>query len=47
RRLLRVLTTDPGTGVMRHSDAGYEEAIEIARKKGIKIPGVTIYKDNS
>ena len=47
RRLLRVLTTDPGTGVMRHSDAGYEEAIETAKKKGIKIPGVTIYKDNS
>jgi urocanate hydratase len=45
RRLLRVLTTDPGTGVMRHTDAGYEEAIETARKKGIKIPGVTIYEE--
>jgi urocanate hydratase len=44
RRLLRVLTTDPGTGVMRHTDAGYEEAIETAQKKGIKIPGVTIYQ---
>jgi len=44
RRLLRVLTTDPGTGVMRHTDAGYEEAIETAKKKGIKIPGVTIYQ---
>ena len=44
RRLLRVLTTDPGTGVMRHVDAGYEEAIETAKKKGIKIPGVTIYR---
>ena len=43
KRLLRVLTTDPGTGVMRHTDAGYEEAIEEAQQKGIKIPGVTIY----
>jgi urocanate hydratase len=44
RRLLRVLTTDPGTGVMRHTDAGYEESIQIAKEKGIKIPGVTIYE---
>jgi len=44
RRLLRVLTTDPGTGVMRHTDAGYEEAIKTAKEKGIKIPGVTIYQ---
>jgi len=45
RRLLRVLTTDRGTGVMRHSDAGYEEAIATAKEKGIKIPGVTIYEE--
>jgi len=44
RRLMRVLTTDPGTGVMRHTDAGYEEAIQAAKEKGIKIPGVTIYQ---
>ncbi|MDI7261912.1 MAG: urocanate hydratase [Thermodesulfobacteriota bacterium] len=44
RRLARVLTTDPGTGVMRHADAGYEEAIDTAKGKGIKIPGVTIYQ---
>jgi len=44
RRLLRVLTTDPGTGVMRHTDAGYEEAIRTAKQEGIKIPGVTIYQ---
>ena len=37
-RLNRVLTNDPGTGIMRHADAGYEEAINVARKKGIKIP---------
>ncbi|MBM4325213.1 MAG: urocanate hydratase, partial [Deltaproteobacteria bacterium] len=44
KRLERVLTTDPGTGVMRHTDAGYEEAVETAKGKGIKIPGVTIYQ---
>jgi urocanate hydratase len=38
RRLERVLTTDPGTGVMRHADAGYEEAIDCARRMGIRIP---------
>jgi urocanate hydratase len=38
RRLGRVLTTDPGTGVMRHVDAGYEGAIEVARERGIRIP---------
>lgn len=37
-RLKRVLTNDPGLGVLRHADAGYEEAIEFARKHGIKIP---------
>jgi urocanate hydratase len=38
RRLGRVLTTDPGTGVMRHVDAGYERAHEVARDRGIRIP---------
>jgi urocanate hydratase len=38
RRLERVLTTDPGTGVMRHVDAGYERAIEVARERGVRIP---------
>ena len=38
RRLERVLTTDPGMGVVRHADAGYEEAIAFAKKQGIKIP---------
>jgi urocanate hydratase len=37
-RLDRVLTSDPGTGVMRHVDAGYEEAIKTAKQKGVKIP---------
>jgi urocanate hydratase len=37
-RLRRVLTTDPGTGVMRHADAGYPEAIDKARESGIDLP---------
>jgi urocanate hydratase len=35
-----VLTNDPGTGVMRHADAGYSEAIETARATGMKLPMV-------
>ncbi len=38
QKLERVLTTDPGTGVMRHVDAGYERAIEVARERGVRIP---------
>jgi urocanate hydratase len=38
-RLQRVLTNDPGIGVARHVDAGYEEAAVFARKAGVKIPG--------
>ncbi|MGC5325097.1 urocanate hydratase [Brevibacillus sp. SYSU BS000544] len=37
-RLERVLTSDPGMGVVRHADAGYELAIETAKEKGVKIP---------
>jgi urocanate hydratase len=37
-RLQRVLTTDPGTGVMRHADAGYDIAIDAARTRGVDIP---------
>jgi urocanate hydratase len=37
-RLRRVLTADPGTGVMRHADAGYDEAITVARDRGVDIP---------
>jgi urocanate hydratase len=37
-RLERVLTTDPGMGVIRHADAGYERAIEVARERGVRIP---------
>ena len=38
RRLRNVLTNDPGTGVMRHADAGYESAIECAREQGLNLP---------
>lgn len=37
-RLQRVLTTDPGSGIVRHADAGYELAIQTAKKHGIKMP---------
>jgi urocanate hydratase len=38
-RLQRVLTADPATGIIRHADAGYEKAEEIAQQRGVKIPG--------
>jgi urocanate hydratase len=38
RKLERVLTTDPGMGVVRHVDAGYERAAKVARERGIRIP---------
>ena len=37
-RLERVLTTDPGMGVLRHADAGYERALEVADERGVRIP---------
>jgi urocanate hydratase len=39
-RLERVLTADPGTGVMRHADAGYERAIDVAKERGVDLPMV-------
>lgn len=38
RRIGRVLTADPALGVMRHADAGYQEAIDVAKARGVKIP---------
>jgi urocanate hydratase len=38
QKIARVLTNDPGTGVMRHVDAGYERAREVARERGVRIP---------
>jgi urocanate hydratase len=40
RRLERVLWNDPGTGVMRHADAGYEIAIDCAREQALDLPMV-------
>ncbi|EPX57364.1 Urocanate hydratase [Cystobacter fuscus DSM 2262] len=41
RRIERVLTSDPAMGVLRHADAGYSEAHETARTRGVRIPGLT------
>jgi urocanate hydratase len=41
RRIERTLTSDPGMGVIRHVDAGYDEALQTAKERGVKIPGVT------
>jgi urocanate hydratase len=40
RRLERVLWNDPATGVMRHADAGYQEAIDCATEKQLRLPGI-------
>jgi len=40
RRIERVLTSDPAMGVLRHVDAGYDRAIEVARERGVRIPGL-------
>jgi urocanate hydratase len=37
-RLERVLTTDPGMGVVRHADAGYDRALEVADERGVRLP---------
>jgi len=41
RRISRVLTSDPAMGVVRHADAGYDLAVEVARERGVDIPGIT------
>jgi urocanate hydratase len=38
QKLERVLTTDPGMGVIRHADAGYDRAVEVARERGVRVP---------
>jgi len=40
-RIERVLTADPATGIIRHADAGYEKAIEVAKVKGVDVPRLT------
>ncbi len=42
KRIERVLTSDPGMGVLRHADAGYSEAVDVAKQRGVKIPGITV-----
>jgi urocanate hydratase len=39
-RLERVLTSDPGMGVVRHVDAGYDEAVRCARERDVRVPGL-------
>ena len=41
RRIDRVLTSDPAMGIFRHADAGYERAIDVAKERGVRIPGIT------
>jgi urocanate hydratase len=38
QKLSRVLLADPGMGVIRHADAGYERAIDVAKERGVRIP---------
>jgi urocanate hydratase len=38
QKLERVLTSAPGTGVIRHADAGYDRALEVAQERGVRIP---------
>ena len=41
RRIERTLTSDPAMGVFRHVDAGYDRAVEVAKERGVRVPGVT------
>jgi urocanate hydratase len=41
-RLERVLTSDPGMGVIRHADAGYEKAQQVARERGVRVPHLEV-----
>jgi urocanate hydratase len=41
RRVERVLWNDPASGVMRHADAGYDEAIDWAKQKGLNLPSLS------
>jgi urocanate hydratase len=38
QKIERVLTNDPGMGVIRHVDAGYDDAVEVARERGVRVP---------
>ena len=43
-RVSTVLRNDPATGIIRHTDAGYDRAVEVARERGVKIPMIDLYK---
>ncbi|WP_166996778.1 urocanate hydratase [Paramicrobacterium fandaimingii] len=45
QKIERVLTNDPGTGVMRHVDAGYERAADVARERGVRIPLISVHEE--
>ncbi|HCB57845.1 MAG TPA: hypothetical protein DEP82_07965, partial [Arthrobacter bacterium] len=38
QKLERLLTNDPGMGVIRHADAGYDRALDVAKERGVRIP---------
>jgi len=42
KRLQRVLLGDPGMGVIRHADAGYDRAVDVAKERNVLIPGLTL-----
>jgi urocanate hydratase len=44
-KLSRLLTNDPGMGVIRHADAGYQHAIDVARERGVRIPIEPVVRD--
>jgi urocanate hydratase len=44
KRVTTVLRNDPATGIIRHADAGYEKAIEVAEEKGVKIPMINMFR---
>ena len=43
-RVTTVLRNDPATGIIRHADAGYEKAVEVAQERGVKIPMINMFK---
>jgi urocanate hydratase len=43
-RVTTVLRNDPGTGIIRHADAGYDRAVEVATERGVKIPMINMFK---
>ena len=44
-KLERLLTNDPGMGVLRHADAGYSRAVEVAQERGVRVPMTPVVRD--